>query len=79
MLWLMDDTYLSYDACNRIFVESIYHKNHIWMVFDPSEQFHVFSCENNMEKLFHKNYMDILLGYFFVVLDLDFGEDPNRK
>ena len=49
------------------------------MVFDPSEQFHVFSCENNMGKLFHKNYMDILLGYFFVVLDLDFGEDPNRK
>ena len=49
------------------------------MVFDPSEQFHVFSYENNMEKLFHKNYMDILLDYFSAASDLDFDADPNRK
>ena len=49
------------------------------MVFDPNEQFHVFSYENNMERLFHKNYMDILLGYFSVALDWDFGADPDRK
>ena len=49
------------------------------MVFDPSEQFHVFSYENNMERLFHKSYMGILLGYFSAALDWDFGADPDRK
>ena len=73
------DIYLSYVVCNRIFDESIYRKNHIWMVFGPSERFHVFSYANNMEILFHKNYMDILLGYFAVVSDLDFDAGPSRK
>ena len=49
------------------------------MVFDLSERFHVFSYANNTEKLFHKNYMDIPLDYFFVVSDLDFDVNPNRK
>ena len=49
------------------------------MVFGPSERFHVFSYANNMEILFHKNYMDILLDYFAVVSDLDFDAGPSQK
>ena len=52
------------------------------MAFDLSERFHVFSCENSREILFHKNYIDILLDYSSVAFELhfvDFEPEVGRK